>query len=204
MGVVGIRLVAPRRRFAALRCRLSAALMWLAPVFLLAGSAQVARADEPPQLEEPTQGGREPPPEAIEHYQRGRDHFRAGRYGEAIIELKAALAIDPESRTLLYNVAYTSELLGSVDEAIDYYEKYQAALPESETKERQKTELTLRRLRGRRAEQASAPPAQTEPAPAAQASSGRADVWFWLSLGGGAAFLAGGAVTGVLALQREN
>lgn len=162
-----------------------------------------ARADEP-QLEEPTQTDRTPPPEALDHYERGREHFRAGRYGEAIIELKAALELDPESRTLLYNVAYTSELLGNVDEAIDYYEKYLAALPESQAKEREKTELTLRRLRGRRAEQAAAPQPKAEAPPPPEPSAGRADVWFWLSLGGGAAFLAGGAVAGVLALQREN
>jgi tetratricopeptide (TPR) repeat protein len=167
--------------------------------------AACARADEP-HLEEPSQTDRTPPPEAREHYERGRDYFRAGRYGEAIVELKAALALDPESRTLLYNVAYTSELLGSVDEAISYYEKYLTALPESETGEREKTEVTLRRLRGRRAEQATAPQAQPEstPAPSPEPSAGRADVWFWLSLGAGVASLAGGAVTGVLALQREN
>ena len=56
----------------------------------------------------------EAPPEAKTHFDSGREHFRAGRYREAIVELKAALELDPDSPTLMYNVAYANELLGDL------------------------------------------------------------------------------------------
>src|SRR5262245_50184844 len=68
------------------------------------------------------------PPEAMEHFDRGRSLFRAGRYREAIVELKAALELDPKSPVLMYNVAYTSELQGDLRQAAAYYRKYLAAL----------------------------------------------------------------------------
>jgi tetratricopeptide (TPR) repeat protein len=172
---------------------------------LLLGVPPAARADEPARgddaarVEHPPSEGA--PPEALSHYKLGREHFRAGRYDKAIVELKAALALDPTSPNLTYNVAYTSELLGNLSDAIDYYRKYLIALPKSEATERDKIEVTLRRLEGRLAEQP-ATTNQTNVPPAR--GLGRADVWFWASLGGGAALLGGGAVTGLLALQREH
>jgi hypothetical protein len=73
-------------------------------------------------------------------------------------------------------------------------------LPASEREEREKTKITLQRLEGRLKEH---PAASTPPPPAAR-GFGRADLLFWSILGGGAASLAGGAITGVLALQREH
>ncbi len=180
---------------------------------LLLHAREQARADEPPASEKTPAPQEAPehatseqaPPEALEHYQKGRDFFRAGRYSEAIVELKAALALDPSSPNLLYNVAYTSELLGNVREAITYYRKYLLVLPESQAAERKKALGTLRRLEGRLAVEpkpnASAAAAAGQPA---SRGFGRADFWFWSTLGSGAALLAGGAVTGVLALQRQS
>jgi tetratricopeptide (TPR) repeat protein len=165
----------------------------------------VAHADDDaPQLAEPNEAERTAQPEAKSHYERGRDQFRAGRYGEAIVELKAALALDPGSSTLLYNVAYTSELFGKLGDAIDYYERYLQALPADAVKEREKTELTIKRLRGRQSEKAIEEPVSAPPVAKSEPAIGRADVWFWAALGGGAALLAGGAVTGMLALKRED
>jgi tetratricopeptide (TPR) repeat protein len=157
-----------------------------------------ARAEEPAPAQ--SELLKEAPPAALEHYERGREHFRSGHYREAIVELKAALALDPSSANLLYNVAYTSELAGDIRGAIEYYDKYVAALPASEREEREKTKVTLHRLEGRLKEH---PAAATAPTPAAR-GFGRADVLFWSLLGGGAASLAGGAITGVVALQREH
>lgn len=167
--------------------------------FTLCGLPSLTYADEPRPVESSPSNPSQT--EALGHYERGREHFRAGRYGEAIIELKAALALDPSSANLLYNVAYTSELLGDLRGAIDYYRKELAALPDSEAAEREKVMLTLRRLEGRLAERPVVAPPPPKP-PARQ--FGRADLLFWSSLGGGVALLAGGAVTGVLALAREH
>ncbi|MDH5676213.1 MAG: hypothetical protein OEZ06_29100 [Myxococcales bacterium] len=146
---------------------------------------------------------------AVDRYQRGREHFSAGRYRMAIIELKAALALDPDSPNLMYNVAYTSELLGDLGTAIHYYRRYLVALPEEESEERTKIQGTLRRLEGHRVEAAAdaarrheelrSPGDAGEPPP-----FGASDTWFWLSFAGGLALLGGGAATGVLALEREN
>jgi tetratricopeptide (TPR) repeat protein len=172
---------------------------------LLLCTSHAARAEPPTPAQEQAGAEHAPsqnaPPEALAHYELGRGHFREGRYKEAIVELKAALALDPTSPNLMYNVAYTSELLGSLQEAIDYYEKYLAVLPATETKEREKIQVTLRRLEGRLAEHPAATGALPPPAPRA---IGRADFWFWASLGAGGALLAGGAVTGALALQHEH
>ncbi|MFI5306905.1 MAG: tetratricopeptide repeat protein [Polyangiales bacterium] len=179
----------------------------MAAQILVFCAPHVVRADEPTGPSEHAPSS-QAPPEAIDHYARGREYFRVGQYAEAIVELKAALELDPTSPNLAYNVAYTSELLGNVREAIDYYRKYLANLPQTETEERQKTLATLRRLEGRLAAEAAPPPATTEtkptPAPASTTGLGRADAWFWATLGGGAALLVGGTVTGVLALERRN
>jgi tetratricopeptide (TPR) repeat protein len=71
---------------------------------------------------------RMPPPEAIDHYSRGRAHYQAGRYREAVIELEQALALDPGSPNLVYNLARVYELLGRIDPAIANYERYRSML----------------------------------------------------------------------------
>ena len=136
----------------------------------------------------------EAPPEAMARFEKGRAYFRAGRYREAIVELKAALALDPGSAVLRYNVAYTSELLGDLPEAIEYYRTYLAALPRSAKAERERTRTTLRRLEGR----------QADIADEDDGGEGAADTLFWVTLGSGAALLAGAGVTGLLALDRED
>jgi tetratricopeptide (TPR) repeat protein len=153
----------------------------------------------------------EAPPEAIELYRSGRAHYEAGRYREAIVDLKAALQLDPESPNLVYNVARVSELLGDLSEAITYYERYLKLLPISETEERERIKIALKRLEGARQEVISRaaeektglkapsfPPSAPTPAP------GKADALFWIAAGTGVAALATGAVMGVLALNRES
>lgn len=149
--------------------------------------------------------------EAVRRYELGREHYLAGRYREALTELKAALALDPTSPNLAYNVARVNEDLGNLDEAISYYQRYLRLLPRSEAKERDRTEKTLRRLQGARDEVAAHRseaelkgfgPSQTQPP--ARASFGRADLWFWVAAVGGVGLTAVGAATGLLALQREN
>jgi tetratricopeptide (TPR) repeat protein len=185
---------------------------WVLPALLIAApSSALSQAQQP--------AGSDPPPEAMSHFDRGREHFRAGRYREAIVELKAALEIDPDSPTLMYNVAYASELLGDIEESIVYYRKYLDALPASANAERKKIKVTLKRLEGHREQveatpepQAADPLAEPQPAapvapppePRASGGLGRADALFWVTLGGGVAMLGGAAVTGMLALDRED
>jgi tetratricopeptide (TPR) repeat protein len=177
----------------------------------LLASAPNAAFGQQPELQ-----NSEAPPEARAHFERGREHFRAGRYREAILELEAALELDPDSPTLMYNVAYANELLGELEQAIVYYRKYIDALPPSAADEREKIELTLRRLEGHREQVKAAPPkpspsvASTKavrppaPKPPRTDGFGNADAWFWVSLGGGVAMLGGATAAGLLALDRED
>jgi tetratricopeptide (TPR) repeat protein len=157
----------------------------------------------------------EAPPEAKAHFERGREHFRGGRYREAIVDLEAALELDPDSPTLMYNLGYANELLGELEKSIEYYRSYIDALPPSATDEREKIRLTLRRLEGHRAQIETKPvppeaPATRPPAAAAARqpqtadSFGRADVWFWSALGTGVALFGVAAAAGLIALDRED
>jgi tetratricopeptide (TPR) repeat protein len=153
----------------------------------------------------------EPPPEAIEYYERGREHYLAGRYRDAVADLERALALDPTSRTLIYNLARVHELLGELDRSIEYYDRYLTFLGDDEDEERQRTEATVQRLRGAQEEGT-----VTEPALPAVDEQGRfidrspemrrgvADAPFWITLSAGGALAGAGAVLGILALVRGN
>jgi hypothetical protein len=166
-------------------------------------SASVSRAEEPPALAPPSEATLNhpgPPPEALKHYARGRAHYQAGRYREAVVELEKALALDPQSPNLVYNVARVYELLGDIERSIEFYERYQRMLPATEHEERQRVEATLLRLRG--AKQHVVPGATAEaPAPSPAMKRGVADTAFWLTLGTGAAAVVAGAMTGGFALK---
>lgn len=142
----------------------------------------------------------EAPREALDHYQKGRRWYLAGRYRDALVELKAALEFDRDSADLLYNVARVYENLGELDSAIEYYSRYLTKLPAEAGEERDKTQKTIRRLAGARRELAARTP---PPAAAPEATRGRADLAFWLTTGAGIALLGGGAACGVLALHKN-
>jgi tetratricopeptide (TPR) repeat protein len=153
---------------------------------------------------EPEATSREPPAEALEHYNRGRELYKAGRYREALEELKQALALDPESANLVYNVARVYELLGEIDLAIQHYVRYQKLLPPDQSEEIARVEGTLQRLEGAR-EQVT--PEQASPrAPAGagpKRQRGVADAAFWTITATAAAALAGGGTVGFMALQAD-
>jgi tetratricopeptide (TPR) repeat protein len=149
-----------------------------------------------------TSADREPPQEALDHYDLGRRYYLAGRYREALTELKEALDLDRDAPDLLYNVARVYENLNELDEAIAYYQRYLEHVPLSSMEERERTEKTIRRLQG--AKQVS-PPTRPEATIVRQEPSshfGRADLAFWITSGAGIALLAGGATCGVLAIRK--
>jgi len=162
--------------------------------------AQQAPAPREDAMRAPT-----PPAGAVAHYELGRKEYMAGRYREALQELKAALALDPNSPNLVYNVARVNEDLADFDEAIKYYRQYKGLLPEDAAEERDKTAKTIRRLQGAKDElaQQRRNEAAVKPPPASAPSSGRADAAFWVLASTGLALAAGGGVTGFLAVRRE-
>jgi hypothetical protein len=155
-----------------------------------------------------------PPPAAIEGYNRGRAHYQAGRYRQAVIELERALALDPTSPNLVYNVARVYELLGELSKATSFYERYRAMLPVSETEERVRVASILMRLQGARTQATPEPAGQPSEALSrseierqseaeSESARGVADSVFWLTAGVGAASLIAGGATGLLALRAE-
>ncbi len=139
-----------------------------------------------------------PPPEALEHYQRGRAHYQAGRYREAVVELEQALALDPSSPNLVYNLARVYELLGDIEQAIAYYERYRSMLPDEEEQERERITTAIQRLQGAKHQLVNTParPVKTE--------RGVADGAFWTVASLSFAALAAGAVTGALAVRADH
>jgi tetratricopeptide (TPR) repeat protein len=147
-----------------------------------------------------------PPPAALDHYNRGRAHYQAGRYREAVDELEQALTLDPGSPNLVYNLARVYELLGDIDRALPHYEHYRDMLPASAIDERTRIDITLQRLRGARSEllPKQEPERQLRPPNLiARTERGVADAAFWTLASFSLAALAAGGVSGILALRAE-
>jgi len=162
-----------------------------------------------PAVPAAAQGRRHPPEEAVERYRVAYDHYKSGRYREAIVELEAALALDPESPTLVYNLARVHELLGELDEALRYYRLYEGRLPRGERREQARIRRAIERIEGALSTSPADPEALTEPdwpgppleEPPPRRVRGVADAAVWVTGWTGLALLAAGAVLGVLALD---
>jgi tetratricopeptide (TPR) repeat protein len=138
---------------------------------------------------------------AVEHYDRSREHYQAGRYREALGELLLALQLDPTSANLVYNVARIYELLGDIDNAIAFYHRFEHMLPPEQGEERERVEATLLRLEGARNELAEREPVLPPLTPEPMMKRGVADAAFWSFAGAGVVTLAAGATTGALAVS---
>lgn len=183
-----------RRRTQGLHARLwaSAALMVVAMTSAAGAQEEVAQ----------------PPPEALEFFQEGRDHYSAGRYSEAAAAMEQAISLDPNSETLVFNLARIYELLGELDRAIHYGRRYREMV-RYDAEEVERADATLRRLDGarewlalREAEQA---PELRQMAPREIVRDrGVVDTAFWAVLASGAGLLAAGGIFGGVALAKQN
>lgn len=117
---------------------------------------------------------------AIIHYERGRAHYAAGRYRQAVFELETAHSLDPSGTNLLLNLGAVHERLGNIDAALLAYERHLASTADPE--ERARTQRILARLRGARVELAEI-----------SRRHGRADGPFWMATGASVTLLALGA-----------
>ncbi|MDB4989446.1 MAG: hypothetical protein JWN04_4624 [Myxococcaceae bacterium] len=154
-----------------------------------------ARADD-------DSGLRTPPRAALDHYDRGRAHYQAGRYQEAVVELERALELDPDSPNLLYNLARVYELLGNIERSIAYYQRYYAMLPAGEAEERERVAGTIHRLEGAKSQPLRPPETRTIPV-VLPTQRGVADGAFWTLASLSLAALVAGTVTGGLALREQ-
>jgi tetratricopeptide (TPR) repeat protein len=146
----------------------------------------------------------EPPAQALKHYERGRALYQAGRYREALTELQQALALDPNSPNLVYNVARVYELLGEIDLAIEHYVRYQKLLAPDQVEEIARVESTLQRLAGARHQVVPEPaPAPAQPSGPPRRQRGVADAAFWTLTATATAALAAGGGVGFMALRAD-
>ncbi len=113
-----------------------------------------------------------PAPEsgARPHFDRALELYRAGRYADALKELEVAAKLDPDGKDLFFNLSLVHEKLGQLAEAIVALERFREL--ETDAAERERARLTIERLNGAKANQASAdhgPRPASPPCPASGA-----------------------------------
>jgi tetratricopeptide (TPR) repeat protein len=92
-----------------------------------------------------------------------RTLYQQGEYRAAIVRLEAAVALDPDGKELIYNLAVIHEKLGEIEAAERYYRRYLEM--EVQPKEREQVEAVLKRLQGAKRELAKPPPKAVRSAP---------------------------------------
>jgi tetratricopeptide (TPR) repeat protein len=103
----------------------------LLPFVAALGLMLPVRAWAQPADTDPEAGLQEP--EAIEHFKRAQSHFESGNYAAAAPELKAAYAIEPNSK-LLYAWAQAERFAGNCKKAVPLYERYLETEPNDENR----------------------------------------------------------------------
>lgn len=176
--------------------RIGAALV----VLLVAGRAL---AEGPPPAAATEQEAREK--QAMALHDEARELHAHGRYRAAIAKLEAALALDPQGKELVYNLALIHERLGEVDVAERYYRRYLDTA--TDPAERAKIEGVLRRLEGAKQDLVvarDAPPAAAPVTPPVGAAPARSfGPWVMITAAIGGAGLFTGAILGISALARS-
>lgn len=101
-----------------------------------------------------------------------RELYQKGQYRAAIAKLEEAVALDPQGKELVYNLAVIHEKLGEIERAELYYQRYLEM--ETDPKARADVQSVLKRLEGARRELAAREPDQPRPAPASPVAPGSA------------------------------
>lgn len=103
---------------------------------------------------------------AQEHFQKARELYSSGRYGDALGELEIARSLDPKAKDLVMNLGIVNEKLGKYDEAISWFRTF-LDLDDITAAEKSRAESFIRRIEGAKREQAAKnpPPPTTATAP---------------------------------------
>lgn len=98
---------------------------------------------------------------ALALHDEARARYQRGEYRAAIVKLEEALALDPEGKELVYNLAIIHEKLGDIEQSEAYFRRYLEM--ETDPEVRAEVEATLRRLEGARKELAPPPAPRARP-----------------------------------------
>jgi tetratricopeptide (TPR) repeat protein len=155
---------------------------------------------------------------AREHFERARKYYGQGAYREAITELEAAHALDPNAKDLVFNLGVVHEKLADIDEALTWFRLFTTM--DLTPQERERADAYVKRLEGakKELEQPQAAPARPgapartraqppeivlPPPRPARAPYGRMDGWTVGALSVTSAGLVLGIVMGIKALQDQ-
>lgn len=164
------------------------------PFAVLALGAALVLATTPPPAGEPSS-------RAQEAYERGVEHFRGGRFREAVVEFNKAYRADPNP-VLVFNMARAFEEMKRYEAAIEFYRRYLEMAPEADDRAAVEEGLRALEILQREEQEAAAaapPPAEPEPPAAAPDRT-----WVWFNLGLGTAMVATGITFSVLAADRAD
>jgi tetratricopeptide (TPR) repeat protein len=176
-------------------------VLWLLCAAMLASWPQHARAQaERPSSAESTD---RTDAEARARFNAGRLAFEAGRYHDALRDFLRAYELSGRPG-LLYNVAATYARLDRPRDALDYFARYLAEVPDAP--QRSEVEARMEALQAALDTEASQP-AQTAPLPPVSptdALNREPARWPFVLVGTGAALAVGGATLLGLALRAKN
>ena len=189
---------------------LLAFILTLAPWARAQDPANGTKAEVPQQTSETPPAKKENPHDQVEeaarsYFERALEHYRAGRYHDAIRELDAAFALDPTGKDLAYNLALVHERLGQLREAVAYLRRYVEL--ESDPVEIASAREAIARIEGARLEQAEyealaaksqpASPAAPPPPVSSCPAPGRWDGWVTATSGAAVVAVVVGVAFGV-------
>lgn len=146
---------------------------------------------------------------ARRHFDKARAYYAQGAYREAISELEAAHALDPNAKDLVFNLGVVHEKLADIEDALKWFRLYTSM--NLTDQERERANAYLKRLEGAKKEldakqaaaagsSASAGPAQPPPPPE-QPQYGRIDGFTIAAASVAVVGLGTGIVLGVKALS---
>lgn len=87
---------------------------------------------------------------ARQHFEKARADYEQGAYREAIAELEAAHALDPNAKDLVFNLGVVHEKLADIDDALKWFRLYTTMSLTSQ--ERDRADAYIRRLEGAKTE----------------------------------------------------
>lgn len=87
---------------------------------------------------------------ARRHFDKARTMYAQGLYREAISELEAAHALDPNAKDLVFNLGVVHEKLGDIDDALKWFRLYTSM--NLTDQEHERAQSYLRRLEGAKKE----------------------------------------------------